>query len=171
MPTQQTAVLYPATGLLEGTTLSEGRGTTNPFQLFGAPWTDSRLAAALAEQELPGVLVREAVFAPMFSKSAGERLHGAQLHLTGRERFDPVRTGHTLLATIAALYPDQPLWREPNPGRPPFLDLLWGSPSLREGIDAGSTLEEILAAAPDQPQPPAEALLYSPATRPTEAPA
>lgn len=171
MPTLDGAVLYPGTGLLEGTTVSEGRGTTKPFELFGAPWTDARLAAALSEQELPGVLVREAVFSPMFSKGAGERVHGAQLHLRDREKFDPVRTGHTLLATIAALYPDQQLWREANPGRPPFLDLLWGSPSLREGIDAGSSLEEILAAAPAQPAPPVDALLYPPETRPTEAPA
>ncbi|WP_147917533.1 exo-beta-N-acetylmuramidase NamZ domain-containing protein [Ruania zhangjianzhongii] len=171
MPAPDTAVLYPATGLLEGTTLSEGRGTTKPFELFGAGWTDARLAAALAEQELPGVLVREAVFAPMFSTCAGQRVHGAQLHLIDRETFDPVRTGHTLLATIADLYPDQQLWREANAGRPPFLDLLWGSPALREGIDAGHSLAQILAVSPATPTPPADALLYSPDTRDPEAPA
>lgn len=168
MPTPDAAVLYPATGLLEGTTLSEGRGTTKPFELFGAAWTDARLAAALTERNLPGVRVREAVFAPMFSNCAGQRVHGAQLHLTDPAAFDPVRTGHALLETIAGLYPEAQLWRDQTPGRPPFLDLLWGSSALREGIDAGSALDEMLAASPATPSPPAEAVLYSPAPRSTE---
>ncbi|WP_022916373.1 exo-beta-N-acetylmuramidase NamZ family protein [Ruania albidiflava] len=164
MPTRTTAQLYPGTGLLEGTTLSEGRGTTKPFELFGAPWTDARLAAALAEQALPGVQVREAVFTPMFAKHAGARVHGAQLHLNDPSAFDPVRTGHTLLSTLATLYPEQPLWREAAPGRPHFLDLLWGSPALREGIDAGRSLAQVLAASPPAPTPPPDTLLYSPTT-------
>lgn len=164
MPTRTTAQLYPGTGLLEGTTLSEGRGTTKPFELFGAPWTDARLAATLTEQALPGVQVREAVFVPMFAKHAGARVHGAQLHLSDPAAFDPVRTGYTLLSTLARLYPEQQLWREAPPGRPHFLDLLWGSPALREGIDAGHSLDQVLAASPPAPTPPPDTLLYSPTT-------
>jgi len=164
MPTRTTAQLYPGTGLLEGTTLSEGRGTTKPFELFGAPWTDARLAATLTEQALPGVQVREAVFVPMFAKHAGARVHGAQLHLSDPAAFDPVRTGYTLLSTLATLYPEQQLWREAPPGRPHFLDLLWGSPALREGIDAGHSLDQVLAASPPAPTPPPDTLLYSPTT-------
>ncbi|MDO5661424.1 MAG: DUF1343 domain-containing protein [Brachybacterium sp.] len=155
MPTRDTAALYPATGLLEGTLASEGRGTTRPFELIGAPWTDARFAGALRERTLPGLLVREAVFTPVFSKGAGQRIHGAQLHLIDAGALDPIATGHAILATLRALHPTQPLWREAEGDRPPFLDLLWGSPALREGIDDDAALPEILAASPPTPTPPA----------------
>lgn len=154
MPTLHTALLYPATGLIEGTLLSEGRGTTRPFELLGADWTDARLAGALREQDLPGVDVREAVFSPAFSKCSGERVHGVQLHVTDPEALEPIRLGHTILATIARLYPDRQLWRDPVEGRPHFVDLLWGSSALREGIDDGAGIDEILAASPSRPVPP-----------------
>jgi len=169
LPTRDSAVLYPVTGLIEGTTLSEGRGTTRPFELFGAAWTDAALAAALREQDLPGVAVREAVFRPTFSKWAGETVHGAQLHVLDPGAVDPVTTGHAVLRTVADLYPDQPLWRGRSDGHPPFVDLLWGSPSLREGIDSGAGLADILAVAPAAPLPPSGALLYP--THPAEVPA
>lgn len=162
MPTTTTAVLYPATGLIEGTTLSEGRGTTAPFELFGAAWTDSRLAAALREHQLPGLEVREAVFRPTFSKWAGETVHGVQFHLTDAEAFEPVTTGWKVLKTIAQLYPEQQLWREQTDAtRPPFIDLLWGSAALREGIDDDAELTEVLAASPAAEEPPAATDLYS----------
>lgn len=161
VPTLTTAVLYPATGLLEGTTLSEGRGTTRPFELFGAPWTDPRLASALRGRDLPGVTFREAVFRPTFGTWAGETIHGAQIHLLDPDAFDPIGTAVTVLGVIAELYPGHSLWREAVDGRPHFIDLLWGSPALREGIDARDDLESIVSASPAAPAPPAEALLYT----------
>ncbi|GAA1303045.1 exo-beta-N-acetylmuramidase NamZ family protein [Brachybacterium tyrofermentans] len=167
MPTLTTVALYPGTGLLEGTALSEGRGTTRPFELFGAPWCGPELTAHLRELELPGVRFREANYRPTHSTFAGERVHGVQVHPAAQEgsvgsagaaglagpeapleNFDPLRVGHAIIATVAALYPDQPLWREPAPGRPEFIDLLWGSSVLREGIADGASFEEILAASP-----------------------
>lgn len=165
MPSLPSATLYPAVGLLEGTVLSEGRGTTRPFELFGAPWTDARLAHALREHALPGLTVREAVFRPMYSKWKNETVHGAQLHLSDSTQFDPLRTAHTILSTLAELYPTRERWRERGPGaaegdRPPFIDLLWGSPALRVGVDRGWSLEEILASSPKPPGPPEAAVLY-----------
>lgn len=160
MPTMASTQLYPAIGLIEGTTLSEGRGTTKPFELFGAAWTDGRLADALRDQETPGVLIREAVFRPTFSKWANETVHGAQIHLDNPTDFEPITLGYAILRTVADLYPEHQLWREPHEGRPPFLDLLWGSASLREGIDQGTELPCILRNAPPAPQVPTEAILY-----------
>lgn len=160
IPTLTTATVFPAIGLLEGTVLSEGRGTTRPFELFGAGWTDARLTAALNERNVPGVVFREAVFRPTFSKWHGDVVHGSQLHLLDAEAFDPITTGLTVLQTIAQLHPDEQLWRAVNPGRPPFIDLLWGSATLREGIDSGADQRTILDAAPETPQVPASALLY-----------
>lgn len=165
MPALRTAVLYPATGLLEATTLSEGRGTTAPFELLGAAWSDARLAGALRERDLPGVAVREAVFRPTFSSWAGETVHGAQIHLTDPRRFDPVLTGWSVLDTVAEVYPEQSLWREQVEGRPPFADLLWGSSALREGIDARSELDDILAESPAAPTPPESVVLYPQSAR------
>lgn len=159
MPALTTVALYPGTGLLEGTTLCEGRGTTRPFELFGAPWCGPEVAGALRELDLTGVKVREARFRPTHGTFSGRTLHGAQIHLEAPaggaagapalpEGFDPLRIGHAIIATVASLHPAQPLWRDPAPGRPHFIDLLWGSPALREGIEAGAGYEEILAASP-----------------------
>ncbi|MFC0673618.1 exo-beta-N-acetylmuramidase NamZ family protein [Brachybacterium hainanense] len=156
MPSLETVALYPGTGLLEGTTLSEGRGTTAPFALFGAPWCGPELAAALRDLELPGVLVREAVFRPTHGKHVGERVHGAQVHLRADPReaaadltaFDPLHIGHAIIRAVARLHPDRPLWRERVDAAEPFIDLLWGSSALREGIEDDAELEEILAASP-----------------------
>ena len=160
MPTPTTALLYPATGLLEGTVLSEGRGTTRPFELLGAGWVTSELAGALNTLNLPGVAFREAVFTPTFSKCAGEVVRGVQVHLLDPHAFDPIRTGIEVLRTIAGMHPEEQIWREAAPGRPPFIDLLWGSAALREGIDAGANTEAILAASPPAPEPPTDTLLY-----------
>lgn len=160
MPTLTTATVFPAIGLLEGTVLSEGRGTTKPFEMFGAAWTDNRLAAALNERALPGVVFREAVFRPTFSKWHGDVVHGAQLHLRDVDAFEPIATGIAVLQTVAALHPTESLWLPANPGRPPFIDLLWGSAALREGIDSATDQQGILAASPETPQVPASAILY-----------
>ncbi|MGP9682804.1 MULTISPECIES: exo-beta-N-acetylmuramidase NamZ family protein [unclassified Brachybacterium] len=151
MPTLTTVALYPGTGLLEGAALSEGRGTTRPFEVFGAPWCGPELTAALRELDLPGVRFRESNYRPTHSAFVGERVQGVQVHLRADADpagFDPLRIGHAILSTVARLYPDQPLWREAAPGRPEFIDLLWGSAALREGIADHADYEEILAASP-----------------------
>lgn len=155
MPTLTTVALYPGTGLLEGTTLSEGRGTTKPFELFGAPWCGPELAAHLREMALPGVAFREAVYQPTHSTFAGERVHGVQVHLaldpqrpSNLRTFDPLRVAHAVITAVRALYPGQKLWRKRTDGRPPFIDLLWGSSAFREGIEERAGYEEVLAASP-----------------------
>lgn len=160
MPTLDTATAYPATCLFEGTILSEGRGTTRPFELFGAPWLDPRHTDALRERGLPGVLFREAVFTPTFSKGAGELHRGSQLQVVDPDRFDPIATGFALLDTLRDLHPEVNLWRPAESGRPPFVDLLWGSPALREGLDAREDLATILARSPSAPEVPQGVEIY-----------
>lgn len=137
MPTATTAVCYPGTCLFEGTNLSAGRGTTAPFEVFGAPWADARLAAALAAQQLPGMLVREAHFVPAFSVHAGEPVAGAQLHLTDPRRADPVRAGLTAIRLTRTLWPERLEFR------PDQLDRLCGTDAVRLGLEAGNTVEQL----------------------------
>jgi uncharacterized protein YbbC (DUF1343 family) len=142
MPTLDTAVVYPGTALFEGTSLSEGRGTTRPFELIGAPFVDGQWAEALNALELPGVRFRQVSFAPTFHKYAGERVHGVQVHVTDREAFRPVRTGVAMLHCARRLYPDGFAWVPPDSGAGStghryFIDLLWGSDSLRRCLDGG----------------------------------
>ncbi|WP_020578702.1 exo-beta-N-acetylmuramidase NamZ domain-containing protein [Actinopolymorpha alba] len=142
IPTLDTALVYPGTGLFEGTNLSEGRGTTRPFEIIGAPYVDRRLAPALAERELPGVRFRFTTFSPTFHKYAGELLAGVQLHVYDRVAFDPVRTAVVMLAVLRELYPDD-VDVVPrgggvdNPGESYPLDRLWGSDSLRLALSTG----------------------------------
>ncbi|MEU6588095.1 DUF1343 domain-containing protein [Streptomyces sp. NPDC046881] len=162
MPRPATAAVYPGTCLFEGTDLSEGRGTTQPFEIVGAPYVDARFAPALAELALPGVRFRELRFVPAFHRHAGRPLRGVQLHLTDRTAFAPVRTAVAMLATLRRLYPDDFAWRPPaEAGERHFIDLLWGSDRLRRAIDAG---EDPLPLC-DPPAPPGrwagdDALLY-----------
>ncbi|MEW2414648.1 DUF1343 domain-containing protein [Streptomyces sp. NPDC046866] len=141
IPTPATATVYPGTCLFEGTNLSEGRGTTQPFEIVGAPYVDARFAPALAELDLPGVRFRELRFVPTFHKHTGQLLRGVQLHVTDRESFAPVRTAVAMLGTLRRLYPDRFAWRADGEGggsdRRPFIDLLWGSDRLRRTVDAG----------------------------------
>lgn len=114
MPTPETAVVYPGMCLLEGTNISEGRGTTRPFELFGAPWIDGeRLSAALNGLGLPGVHFREAAFEPGFQKHAGQICRGAQLHVTDRAAFRPVLTGLEIIRTIRDMHPRDFAWKQP----------------------------------------------------------
>jgi len=114
MPTPDTAVVYPGLCLLEGTNLSEGRGTTRPFELFGAPWIDGhRLAGALNGLRLPGVHFREAAFEPGFQKYAGQNCRGAQLHITDRASFQPLRTGLAILRLVREMHPADFAWKQP----------------------------------------------------------
>jgi uncharacterized protein YbbC (DUF1343 family) len=154
VPTLDTALVYPGTGLFEGTNLSEGRGTTRPFELIGAPYVDRRWAGALNERGLPGVRFRDVSFAPTFHKYAGEVVRGVQVHVTQREAFAPVRTAVTMLHTLRLLYPGEFGWRaaEPDATRAHFVDLLWGSDSLRHAIDAGDDPEPLLEPASTAPR-------------------
>ncbi|MYT72882.1 MULTISPECIES: DUF1343 domain-containing protein [unclassified Streptomyces] len=140
MPTPDTALVYAGTCLFEGTNLSEGRGTTRPFELLGAEGIDRTWAAAANELALPGVHFREAYFAPTFSKFQGKTIGGVQLHVDDRESFDPVRTGIALLVTAKQVWKDF-AWRSDN-----WIDKLTGSTQVRTMIDAGASAEEVVRA-------------------------
>jgi len=106
LPALDSAYAFAATGLLEGTNASEGRGTTRPFEIFGAPYVDARLAPFLKSLQLPGVAFRETSFRPTFHKHSGVAARGAQLYVIDRTAYEPIRTGLAILQTLAELYPD-----------------------------------------------------------------
>ncbi|MGV9502512.1 exo-beta-N-acetylmuramidase NamZ family protein [Streptomyces sp. NPDC003642] len=139
MPTPETALVYSGTCLFEGTNLSEGRGTTRPFELLGAEGIDRRWAAAANELGLPGVHFREAYFAPTFSKFQGKTVGGVQLHVHDRAAFDPVRTGIGLLVTAKRVWSGF-AWRPDH-----WIDKLTGSARVRTMIDAGADTDEVVA--------------------------
>jgi uncharacterized protein YbbC (DUF1343 family) len=147
MPTRDTALVYPGMCLVEGTELSEGRGTTRPFELSGAPFVDSQaLAEALAD--LPGLVPRPVVFRPTFHKWAGQPCGGVQLHVTDREAFRPYLTGVAFLRAIRARWPERFAWRTRAyefVDDVPAIDLLAGSALVRQGIDAGVPLADLAA--------------------------
>ncbi|MCW5806228.1 MAG: DUF1343 domain-containing protein [Deltaproteobacteria bacterium] len=149
MPTTDTALVYPGMCLVEGTELSEGRGTTRPFELVGAPHLDGHaLAAALTRLELPGVAFRPATFTPQFQKHARVACHGVQLHVTNVETFRPYRTGVAVLKAAHDQAPEQFQWRHRAyefVDQIPAIDLLAGSAAVREGIAAGASLDELSA--------------------------
>ncbi len=148
MPTLETAVLYPGLCLFEATTVSEGRGTTRPFHLVGAPWLEAAAAvAALRARDLPGVGVRAARFRPAFGKHAGSVCAGLELHVLDRGALEPLALGLHLLQVVRDLHPEHFAWRS-DPyefvADRPALDLLTGSPEARERIEAGAPLEPLL---------------------------
>jgi uncharacterized protein YbbC (DUF1343 family) len=149
MPTCDTALVYPGMCLIEGTELSEGRGTTRPFELVGAPHLDGHaLASELARYALPGVRFRPAVFTPTFHKHAGMPCGGVQLHVTEREHFRPYRTAVAVLKACRDQDPEQFVWRlraYEFVDTIPAIDLLAGGAGLRTGIDAGATLDDLAA--------------------------
>jgi uncharacterized protein YbbC (DUF1343 family) len=141
IPTLETAIVYPGAVLFEGTLLSEGRGTTRPFELVGAPWIDGdRYADAMNARGLPGVRFRPASFEPTFHKHAKTSCGGCQIHVTDRDAFEPYRTGVEMIAEFRREAPATPIWRDPpyeyEYTRPP-IDILYGSDRLRRAIDAG----------------------------------
>jgi len=141
IPTLDTAIVYPGAVLFEGTLLSEGRGTTRPFELIGAPWIDGeRFAEALNARRLPGAYFRPAFFEPTFHKHAKVLCGGCQVHVTDREAFEPMRVAVEMLAEFRREAPSEKLWRDPpyeyEHVKPP-IDILYGSDRLRTGIDAG----------------------------------
>ena len=141
MPTLDSAVVYPGTVLFEGTMLSEGRGTTRPFELVGAPWIDAeRFAREMNLLQLPGAIFRPAVFEPTFQKHAKQPCGGCQIHVTDREAFRPVMTGVALIAMFRRFDESRFAWRQPpyeyEKDKLPF-DILAGSDTLRQQIEKG----------------------------------
>ncbi len=147
MPTPETALVYPGLCLLEGTNLSEGRGTTRPFELMGAPWLDAaRLADDLARERLPGVRFRPVSFVPTWDKHAAVRCHGVELHVHDAARFRPFRTGLAVVLQARRQAPTAFSWRtEPYEfvADVPAFDLLCGSDRERKAIEGGATLAEL----------------------------
>ncbi|WSQ07999.1 DUF1343 domain-containing protein [Streptomyces sp. NBC_01231] len=139
MPTPDTALVYSGTCLFEGTNLSEGRGTTRPFELLGAEGVDRRWAAAVSELALPGAHFREAYFAPTFSKFQGKTIGGVQIHVHDRDAYDPLRAGIALLVTAKKVWTGF-AWRPDN-----WIDKLTGSTLVRTMIDAGADTDEVVA--------------------------
>ena len=149
LPTLDSCVVYPGMVLLEGTNLSDGRGTTRPFELFGAPYLDAQeLVQRLDSYRLPGVRFRPCHFEPTFQKHCGALCGGAQLHVTDRDAFRSVEVALAILRVAADLAPQGFAWRSPpyeyEYERQP-IDLLYGSAALHEGIDRGAYPSEILA--------------------------
>jgi uncharacterized protein YbbC (DUF1343 family) len=148
MPTLDTATVYPGMCLLEGTNLSEGRGTTRPFELFGAPWLDAvALARRLEGRALPGCAWRTVSFKPMFREFAGELCRGLQLHVTDRDRFASLTATLALLQDVMALHPGDFAWRteayEFVTDRL-AIDLLLGDPQVRMALADQVPVEEIV---------------------------
>lgn len=150
MPTLDTAIVYPGMVLLEGTNLSEGRGTTRPFEISGAPWIEGRTLSERMNKalRLPGVACRPLGFEPTFQKHARQPCGGCQLHVTDRRAFRPVLTGVALVAEYRRLNPQRFAWREPpyeyeSEKRP--IDILAGSDALRRQIEADVPAREIAA--------------------------
>ncbi len=147
LPTPDTAMVYPGQVLLEGTNLSEGRGTTRPFELFGAPFINFvDLSRKLKEYDLPGAVFREHCFSPTFHKWQEELCHGLQIHITDRQSFLPYRTTLSILQSVIALYPKEFEWR-----RPPYeyeeeklpIDILIGDQGVRKEVEGMIPPDEI----------------------------
>lgn len=138
--TMDMCVLYPGTCLIEGTNLSEGRGTTKPFEVIGAPFIDGReLADEMNALNLKGVRFRQAVFKPMYSKHEGEVCEGVQVHVSDRHNLHAFEIGISLLETIYRLYPDKVEFIQAGKRNQYFLDLLAGTDQLRKQIELGNT--------------------------------
>ncbi|MEJ2697920.1 MAG: DUF1343 domain-containing protein [Candidatus Sulfobium sp.] len=147
MPAVDTAIVYPGMCLLEGTNMSEGRGTTRPFEIFGAPFVEPyALVKYLSGFKLPGVRFRPLHFLPAFQKYSGRLCGGAQLHITDREKFRPFRTAVAVLKAVHGLYPEEFAWKEP-----PYeyeetllpIDILAGTGRLRKEIEGGVGLKDM----------------------------
>ncbi len=147
IPIPDTTAVFPATVHLEGTQVSEGRGTTKPFEFAGAPYIDADdFAAALSAYDFPGVYFRSCGFMPSFQKHAGQACGGVQIHVTDREAFEPVIAGIAIVKSAFDLYGDQFRWKDPpyeyEYDRNPF-DLIAGTTKVREAIERGDSLQAI----------------------------
>jgi uncharacterized protein YbbC (DUF1343 family) len=144
MPAFDTAVVYPGQVLLEGTNVSEGRGTTRPFEIFGAPWLDIRAVRRRFEKrKLPGLLLRDHAFEPAFHKWAGQVCQGFQIQVTDVAAFKPYMTTLALLQDIIAEHRDRFEWKQPPyeyvTDRLP-IDVLTGDPAVRQALELGIDL-------------------------------
>lgn len=148
IPTPDSCKVFPGTVHLEGTQMSEGRGTTRPFELVGAPYINAdAYAQALAKLELPGVMFRSSVFMPQFQKHAGKACGGVQIQVLDRAAFEPVSTGVAIVKIAHDLYRDAFRWKEPpyeyEYERNPF-DVIAGTTELRAQIERGDSLSTIV---------------------------
>ena len=149
IPTLDSATVFPGTVHFEGTQISEGRGTTRPFELVGAPYIDAEeYAQRLNNQRLAGVFFRSCMFRPTFQKHGNVTCGGVQIHVLNRDEFEPVTTGLTMVKVACALYPATFRWKEPPYeyvfDRNPF-DVIAGTSAIREAIEAGTSVEELKA--------------------------
>jgi uncharacterized protein YbbC (DUF1343 family) len=149
IPTLDTAIVYPGGVLFEGTTMSEGRGTTRPFEIIGAPWIDGeRFADAMNRRKLPGVYFRPVFFEPTFHKHAQQACGGCQVHVTDRAAYRSLRVAVEMLEEFHKEAPGEVLWRDPpyeyETVKPP-IDILYGTDRLRRGIEAGETAASLSA--------------------------
>jgi uncharacterized protein YbbC (DUF1343 family) len=147
MPTPDTATVFPGTVHLEGTQMSEGRGTTRPFELVGAPYIEAfAYAEVLNKHSLKGVYFRPCGFQPTFQKHAGKPCGGVQIHVLDRDEFDPVEAGIAVVKIARDMYPEQFKWKEPPYeyvyDKNPF-DVISGTDSLRVAIEGGVALQDI----------------------------
>ena len=147
IPTLDSATVFPGAVHFEGTQISEGRGTTRPFELIGAPYIDPQeYARQLNDLNLPGVFFRSCIFRPTFQKHAGISCGGVQLHVVERSEFEPVITGVAMVKVAYDLYRAEFRWKEPPYeyvyDRNPF-DVVAGTSSIREGIEKGDSVEDI----------------------------
>jgi uncharacterized protein YbbC (DUF1343 family) len=144
MPTFETALVYPGAALIEGTNVSEGRGTTKPFELIGAPFVNStEFSAALNELNLPGVKFRAASFTPTFSKHSGKLSHGVQIHITNKQPYDPIVTGLHIVKTLHDMYPNDFEFRARNSAGISFFDNLIGNGWVMDAIKNGESIKSI----------------------------
>jgi uncharacterized protein YbbC (DUF1343 family) len=149
MPTVDTATVFPGAVHLEGTQMSEGRGTTRPFEFAGAPYIDAEdFAGALNAFDLSGVYFRACVFVPTFQKHANQACGGIQIHVMDRETFEPTIAGIAIVKTAFDMYGDHFRWKDPpyeyEYDRNPF-DLISGTSKVREAIERGDSLDTIQA--------------------------
>ncbi len=140
LPTSDSAAVYPGQVILEGTNLSEGRGTTKPFEFFGAPWIDGFvLAKKLNERHLPGVKFREVWFTPTFSKFSGKTCGGCQLHVTNRSAYQSVATALVILSVVKEVYGDQLELHDR------YFDSVMGTSSVRRALESGAPADQIVS--------------------------
>ncbi len=147
MPTLDTATVFPGAVHLEGTQMSEGRGTTRPFELVGAPYVEAEdYGRRLNALDLPGVHFRPTVFQPTFQKHAGRSCGGVQVHVLDRDRFLPVKTGVAVVKTAHDMHTDEFRWKQPPYeyvfDKNPF-DVIAGTSALREAIERGASVDDI----------------------------
>ncbi len=139
MPTPETAMVYPGQVFFEGTNVSEGRGTTRPFEFFGAPWIDGfELTKKLNALGLPGVIFREQWFTPIFSKFKEEMCGGCQIHVTDRDAYRSLETTLHVIKTLRDMYPGKFKFHEK------YFDKIMGTASVRKAIEAGMGVSEIV---------------------------